>query len=183
MPHSTQMVHALREFLTACGLDLSHPDFSETPQRVSTLWMNEFLAGYEMDPQTILADPVVGEPDPEIIVIRDLAFHSMCPHHLLPYRGRAYVAYQPNGRLVGFGRIAKLVECFTKRLTLQERATHQIAQALLEHLPADGAACILHAEQLCLALPGARHEETNVVTTAFLGSLKGRHDLHAQLIG
>ena len=89
-----------------------------------------------------------------MVVVGGLRFHAMCPHHLLPYRGVAHVAYLPAGKLVGFGRLAELVDCFTKRLTLQERATHQIADALCRHLGARGAGCVIEAEQLCLALPG-----------------------------
>ena len=106
----------------------------------------------------------------------------MCPHHLLPYRGVAHVAYLPAGKLVGFGRLAELVECFTKRLTLQERATHQIADALCRHLGARGAGCVIEAEQLCLALPDERHDQSGVVTSAFVGEMRERPDLKARLL-
>ena len=78
-----------------------------------------------MDPAKILGDLVVGETDPDVVIVTGLRFHSMCPHHLVPFRGVAHLAYIPAGKLAGFGRLAALVECFTKRLTLQERATHQ----------------------------------------------------------
>jgi GTP cyclohydrolase I len=106
----------------------------------------------------------------------------MCPHHLLPYRGVAHVAYLPQGKLVGFGRLAELVDCFTKRLTLQERATHQIADALCRHLGARGAGCVIEAEQLCLALPAEKHDQSGVVTSAFVGEMRERPDLKARLL-
>ena len=111
-----------------------------------------------------------------------LRFHSMCPHHLLPYRGVAHVAYQPRGRLVGFGRLARLVECFAHRFTLQERITTQIADALEQHLGAGGAGCVIEAEQLCLALPGEKHDQSGVVTSAFVGEMRERPDLKARLL-
>ena len=174
---------AIAAFLVACGRDpTSDPDLRQTPERVAQLWRSEFLAGYAMDPAVILADTVVGEADPDVVVVGGLRFHSMCPHHLLPYRGVAHVAYIPHGRLVGFGRLAELVDCFTRRLTLQERATSQIADALCTHLGALGAGCVIEAEQLCLALPGERHDASGVVTSAFAGEMRTRSDLKARLL-
>ena len=174
---------AVDAFLRACGLDPStSPDLRDTAERVARLWRNEFLAGYQMSPQAILADPVEGEADPDVIVVGGLRFHAMCPHHLLPYRGIAHVAYIPDGKLVGFGRLAELVDCFTKRLTLQERATHQIAEALCANLGARGAGCVIEAEQLCLALPGEKHDASGVVTSAFVGDMRERPDLKARLL-
>ena len=173
---------ALEALLKASGLDPARePDLGETPRRVAKLWQSEFLAGYDMDPAKILGDPVQGEADPDVVVVGGLRFHAMCPHHLLPYRGVAHVAYLPAGKLVGFGRLAELVDCFTKRLTLQERATHQIADALQRHLGARGAGCVIEAEQLCLALPGERHDQSGVVTGAFVGEMNERADLKARL--
>jgi GTP cyclohydrolase I len=123
----------------------------------------------------------VGEADPDVVVVAGLRFHAMCPHHLFPYRGLAHVAYLPAGKLVGFGRLGRLVECFAHRLTLQERITHQIAEALMEHLGARGAGVVLEAEQLCLALPGDKHDRSTVTTSAFLGAAAERPDVRARL--
>jgi GTP cyclohydrolase I len=175
---------AIEALLRASGLDPAHdPDLIQTPERVAELWQSEFLAGYGMDPHAILADPVVGEADPDVVVVAGLRFHALCPHHLVPYRGVAHVAYLPAGKLVGFGRLGELVECFTKRLTLQERATYQIADALWRGLGARGAGCVMEAEQLCLALPGERHDQSGVVTSAFVGEMRERPDLKARLLG
>jgi GTP cyclohydrolase I len=135
-----------------------------------------------MDPAKILDEPVTGEADPDVVVVGGLRFHSMCPHHLVPFRGVAHVAYIPAGKLAGFGRLADLVECFTKRLTLQERATHQIAEALWRGLGARGAGCVMEAEQMCLSLPGERHDQSGVVTSAFVGEMRERPDLKARLL-
>ena len=173
---------AIEAWLRASGLDPGDADLIDTPARVAKLWQAEFLAGYEMDPGKILGDPVVGEADPDVVVVGGLRFHSMCPHHLVPYRGVAHLAYLPRGKLIGFGRLSDLVECFTKRLTLQERATHQIAEALWRGLGALGAGCVMEAEQLCLALPGERHDQSGVVTSAFVGDMRERPDLKARLL-
>jgi GTP cyclohydrolase I len=174
---------AIDALLRASGLDPDGDrDFIATPDRVATLWQTEFLAGYQMDPAVILGDPVVGEADPDVVMVGGLRFHAMCPHHLVPYRGVAHVAYLPHGKLVGFGRLSDLVDCFTKRLTLQERATHQIADALWRGLGAHGAGCVIEAEQMCLALPGEKHDQSGVVTSAFVGQMQQRPDLKARLL-
>lgn len=181
-PDEAAMADAVTRLLAACGLEPGSGDLDGTATRVARVWRDEFLAGYRADPARILGDPVVGEPDPDGVLLTGLTFHAMCPHHLLPYRGRAHVLYLPDRKLVGFGRIAELVDCFTKRLTLQERATHQIASALCEHLGARGAGCVLEAEQLCLIVPREQHGGSRVVTTSFLGELRERADLRARLM-
>lgn len=169
--------------LRAAGRDPdTDGDLTQTAERVARLWRTEFLAGYDMDPAEILGEPVLGEEDPDVVVVGGLRFHSLCPHHLVPFRGVAHVAYLPQGKLVGFGRLADLVDCFTKRLTLQERATHQIALALCETLGARGAGCVIEAEQLCLAIPDEKHDQSGVVTSSFVGEMRERPDIKARLL-
>lgn len=184
MAHNPEaMSAAIAALLKAAGLDpTDDPDLKQTPERVTRLWQDEFLAGYAMDATTILGTPVVGETDPDVVIVSGLRFHSMCPHHLVPFRGVAHVAYIPAGKLAGFGKLADLVECFTKRLTLQERATHQIAQALWQGLSARGAGCVMETQQLCLSLPGERHDQSSVLTSAFVGEMDQRADLKARLL-
>jgi GTP cyclohydrolase IA len=175
------MADAIRQWLHACGLDPAHADLQSTPERVARVWASEFLDGYTSDPAAVLGELVVGEADPDVVVVAGLRFHAMCPHHLFPYRGLAHVAYLPKGKLVGFGRLGKLVECFAHRLTLQERITHQIAEALMQHLGARGAGVVLEAEQMCLALPGDKHDTSAVTTSSFLGEAAERPDVRARL--
>ena len=184
MPYNPEAISAaVAALLRAAGRDpMGDIDLKQTPERVAKLWVAEFLAGYAMDPAKILGEPVLGETDPDVVIVCGLRFHSMCPHHLVPFRGVAHLAYIPAGKLAGFGRLADLVECFTKRLTLQERATHQIAEALWQGLGARGAGCVMEAEQLCLALPGERHDQSGVLTSAFVGEMRERPDLKARLL-
>ena len=183
MSESDRLADAVEGLLRAMSLDPdSDKELRDTPRRVAELWSKEFLSGYGMDPRKILADPVVGEENPDAVFVTDLTFHSMCPHHLLPARGKAHVAFIPSERLLGFGRIAQLVACFTQRFTLQERATHQIAQSLVDLLPARGAGCVLEAEHLCLAIPGDKHDASRVITTAFVGEFQDRADLRSRLM-
>jgi GTP cyclohydrolase I len=180
-PDVAGMERAIADWLVASGLDAAHADLASTPARVARVWASEFLDGYSADPAQLLGELVTGEADPDVVVVTGLRFHAMCPHHLFPYRGLAHVAYLPAGKLVGFGRLGKLVECFAHRLTLQERITSQIAEALMEHLGARGAGVVLEAEQLCLALPGDKHDSSTVTTSAFLGEAGERPDIRARL--
>ncbi len=182
MSDKAAIAEALERLLTVMGLDPARKDFADTPRRVAELWDAEFLSGYEMDPKEILANPIEGEENPDAVFVTDLTFHSMCPHHMLPTRGRAHVAYIPDGRLVGFGRVAQVVACYTQRFTLQERATHQVANALMTFLPARGAGCVMEAEHLCLAIPGDKHQASRVITSTFLGEMKDREDLRSRLM-
>jgi GTP cyclohydrolase IA len=181
--HPTQaeaVAAAITGFLRACGQDLGHKDLVDTPARVARLWRDQFLSGEAMDPAAILGDPVEGEGPTSLVIIRDLPYHGMCPHHLLPYVGRATVAYLPGTQLVGFGRLGDLVNCYTRRLTLQERACNDIVDALMTHLDARGAGCVMVGEHMCLRIPDNRHR-AQVVTASFRGELQHRTELQDRL--
>ncbi len=180
-PDPSAVAHAITTLLQACNLDLDHKDFSRTPERVAKTWVEEFLSGFAMDPATILGDPVMGEGTTELVVVRDLPYHGLCPHHLLPYTGRATLAYLPADKLAGFGRLGDLLACYTRRLTLQERACNDIVDALMTHLSARGAGCVMHGHHTCLSIPGNKHG-TSVTTSSFRGELRGRPELQATLM-
>lgn len=172
---------AVATLLRAAGADLSAKDFAGTPDRVAKLWCEAFLVGATLDPARILGEPVLGEAPTEMVVIRELPFCGMCPHHLLPYIGRATVAYLPSDKLVGFGRLGELVRCFTGRLTLQERACNDVVDAIMRHLDARGAACIMVGEHACLRIPEQRHA-AEVVTASFRGEFRERAELRDRLM-
>ena len=174
------IAESVRRLLAACSLDLEHGDLLGTPDRVAKLWTELVISGYDADPAEILGDPVLGEGDTELVVVRDIPCHGMCPHHLMPWVGEATVAYLPTDKLVGFGSLAKLVHCYTRRLTLQERVCNDIADALMRELGAGGAACVITGQHNCLNVPDDKHA-TRVVTASYRGALKTRPDLQARL--
>jgi GTP cyclohydrolase I len=174
------LAEAVHELLLACGLDLDHADLVGTPQRVARLWTELVLSGYEVDPAKLLGDPVLEDGDTELVVVRDIPCHGMCPHHLMPWVGQATVAYLPQDKIVGFGRLGELIHCFTRRLTLQERACNDVVDALMTHLDARGAACVITGQHNCLNVPDDKHG-ARVVTASYRGELKTRPDLQAQL--
>lgn len=182
MINQKPVARAVAELLQSMGLDTHDDNLQDTPQRVAELWATEFLSGYAMDPAEILSCTMKADSDPDSVFLTDISYHSMCPHHLLPSIGRAHVAYIPAGKVVGFGSIARLVSCFTQRLTLQEDATTCVAEALMSHLDALGAGCVMEAQHLCLAIPGDRHPSSRVITSAFAGELRERDDLRSRLM-
>ena len=180
------MKRAVADFLAAMRLDLRDPNLKQTPARVTDAWIGEFLDGYVQDPAEVLGErfPVSGEGQEELVVVTNLSFRSMCPHHLLPWSGRAHVAYVPGREVVGFGRLSKLVDVFAHRLVLQEELARQVCDALMTHLGSQGAACILEAEQMCLRLRGGHQREAVTHAEAYAGVLKKpalRRELWARL--
>lgn len=159
---------AVTDLLAACGIAPDTAHMGRTAQRVRELWQKRLLGGYDLDPAAALGE---GFPDgrSDMVVIRGIAVHGVCPHHLVPFRGVAHVAYIPGGRLHGFGRIARMVDAIGHRFTYQEWMTRDIADALVTHGRAAGGACIVEAEQLCLLLGEDRRGDERVVTQAFAG--------------
>ncbi|RKP46922.1 GTP cyclohydrolase I FolE [Trinickia fusca] len=162
---------AVKDLLVASGIDIDAKHTGKTAQRVRELWQRRLLDGYETDPAEALGG---GFEDVrrDMVVIRSIAVHGVCPHHLLPFRGVAHVAYLPGGRLHGFGRIARMVDAISHRYTYQEWITHEIANALMIHGHARGAACLIEAEQLCLLMGEDRRGDERVVTQCYVGEFE-----------
>jgi len=159
---------AVESLLRACGISPDSPHTGRTARRVRELWERRLLGGYGIDPAAALGDGFA-DPRQDMVVIRGIAVHGVCPHHLVPFRGVAHVAYIPGGRLHGFGRIARMVDAIGHRFTYQEWMTRDIAEALVQHGQARGAACVIDAEQLCLLLGEDRRGDERVVTQSFAG--------------
>lgn len=175
----TAFEKAVADLLAACGLAPDTAHMGQTAQRVRDLWQKRLLGGYEMDPASALG---AGFDDPrsDMVVIRGIAVHGVCPHHLVPFRGVAHVAYLPGGRLHGFGRIARLVDAVGHRFTYQEWMTRDVADALMQHGKARGAACVIEAEQLCLLLGEDRRGDERVITQAFAGEFETTDRLRSE---
>lgn len=172
---------AVADLLRACGVEPEGAHTGKTPRRVRELWERRLLGGYALDPAEVLG-PGFADPREDMVVVRGIAVHGVCPHHLVPFRGIAHVAYVPGGRLHGFGRIARLVDAIGHRLTYQEWMTRDIANALVQHGAAQGAACVIEAEQLCLLLGEDRRGDERVYTQAFAGCLEHDAQLRAEFM-
>ena len=160
---------AVSTLLRFIGEDPSREGLADTPARVVRAW-REMTAGYQEDPAEILSR-TFDESSDELIMLRGISFYSMCEHHLLPFYGEACVGYLP-GKVVGISKLARLVNCFAHRLQVQERMTRQIADAIEAHLDARGVGVILRAHHLCMGCRGVRQQDTDMVTSAMLGTLR-----------
>jgi GTP cyclohydrolase I len=160
---------AVVTLLRFIGEDPGRDGLLDTPARVVKAW-REMTAGYDEDPAEILSR-TFDESSDELIILRGVSFYSTCEHHLLPFYGDAAVGYLP-GKVVGVSKLARLVNCFAHRLQIQERMTSQIANAIEEHLGARGVGVILRAHHLCMGCRGVRQQETDMVTSAMLGTLR-----------
>lgn len=158
---------AVHDLLVALGRDLADPSLRETPRRVAAAYA-ELLA---QEPFALTTFPNDGGYD-ELVVVRDIPFHSLCMHHLLPFHGVAHVAYLPGERIVGLSKLARVVERFARDLQLQERLTMQVANFLQEHLQPKGVGVVIEAEHLCMSLRGVQKAGTRTTTSALLGLLR-----------
>jgi len=163
----------IRDVLLDLGEDPEREGLRRTPDRVSRAL--EFLTkGYDEDPAQVIGDALFTEEYSEMIIVRDIDFFSLCEHHLMPFHGKAHVAYVPDRHIVGISKLARLVECYARRLQVQERMTSQIAQTLLEVLSPAGVGVVIRAEHLCMRMRGVEKPNSSVVTSALLGCFQQR---------
>jgi GTP cyclohydrolase I len=175
---------AVQAMLRACGVDeaqLQTGHMRSTAKRVRELWEQRLLGGVGQDPAAILGTGF-DDPRQDLVVLRGIAVHGVCPHHLVPFRGVAHVAYLPGGRLHGFGRIARLVDAIGHRFTYQEWLTRDVAEALVTHGRAKGAGVVVECEQLCLLLGEDRRGDERVLTTAWAGVFEHDAGLRAEVL-
>ena len=158
---------AVVELLSAVGEDPTREGLVDTPRRIADLY-DEVLEGRHQDPRELLQ---VGfdENHQEMVIVRDIAFYSLCEHHLLPFHGTFHVGYIPRGRVVGISKLARVVDAYARRLQLQERLTSQIADVLMDELKPVGVAVLGSAEHLCMTMRGVKKPGTKVITSATRG--------------
>jgi len=161
---------AVKELLAAVGEDPDREGLRHTPMRVAHMYA-EVFSGLHENPRQHLRTFFTEQYD-ELVVLRDIPFHSMCEHHLLPFAGKAHIAYLPDGRIVGISKLARVVEAYARRPQVQERMTNQIADLLVEELHAKGVAIIIQATHLCMTCRGIKKPGTIMVTSALRGRCK-----------
>jgi GTP cyclohydrolase IA len=171
---------AVREILLAVGENPDREGLLKTPNRVARAY-GELMAGLRIDPKKHL-QTVFHERYDEVVLLRGIEFHSLCEHHLLPFTGRAHVAYLPDGKVVGLSKLARLVEGYARRPQVQERLTGQIADALMEELNPLGAACVIEATHTCMTIRGAKKPGSIMVTSALRGIFKENPSSRAEVL-
>jgi GTP cyclohydrolase I len=170
---------AVVEILRAIGEDPDRQGLVGTPGRVARMYA-ELTAGYRVDPGRLLNGAVFDVAYSEMVVVKDIPFHSLCEHHLLPFFGRAAVAYIPDGRVIGLSKIPRIVETYARRLQLQERLTQQVADLLMEQLAPQGVGVVMEATHLCTVMRGVRKPGTIMTTSAVLGTFRRNEKTRAE---
>ncbi len=161
---------AVREILLAVGEDIEREGLKKTPERVARMYA-ELLGGMKEKPERHLRS-VFTENYEEIVLLREVPFYSICEHHLMPFIGHAHVAYLPSGRILGISKLARVVDCFARRLQSQERLTYQIADFIMNKLKPQGVAVVLEASHSCMTIRGIKKPGSVMVTSALRGIFK-----------
>jgi len=167
--------------LEGIGEDLNRPGLKDTPKRIANLY-EEIFSGLDTAAEDILK-PIEGESHDEMVLIKDIPFYSICEHHLLPFIGKAHVAYVPSkGKIVGLSKLARAVEIFAKRPQLQERLTSQLADLIMKKLKPKGAMVIVDAEHLCMSMRGVKKPGSRTVTSAVRGIFRTKESTRLEFL-
>lgn len=162
---------SVTDMLAAFGEDPNRDGLKRTPDRVARMY-DELLAGYRTDPIALVNDALFEVQYDEMVIVRDIEFYSLCEHHMLPFVGRAHVAYMPKGRVIGLSKIPRIVDMFSRRLQVQERMTRQIADFLMELLHPRGVAVVLEGIHLCSMIRGVKKHDTRMTTSSMQGAFR-----------
>lgn len=169
------MEEHIRSILKSLGEDPEREGLLKTPQRVAEA-LKYLTRGYSMSPEKVINEAMFSEDYEEMIVQKDIDFFSLCEHHMLPFFGKAHVAYIPHHKIVGISKLARLVDVYARRLQVQERLTNQIATIIMEKLDALGVAVVLEAEHLCMRMRGVEKQNSLVITSTLLGAFRTRQE-------
>ncbi|TDI85617.1 MAG: GTP cyclohydrolase I FolE [Chloroflexi bacterium] len=160
---------AIRELLSAVGEDPDRDGLQRTPERVARMY-DELLAGYRVDPEQMINDAIFDVDYDEMVLVKDIEFYSLCEHHLLPFIGKAHVAYLPKGKVIGLSKIPRVVDLFARRLQVQERMTRQISDFLETTLHPHGVGVVIEGLHLCSMMRGVKKANARMVTSALCGT-------------
>jgi len=163
-----QIEDLIKELLLAIGEDPEREGLIKTPQRVAEMFA-ELTSGYHISPEEVVNGAIFTVKYDEMVLVKDIEFYSLCEHHILPFFGKAHVGYIPDGKVIGFSKIPRIVDLFAHRLQLQERMTEQIADFLMEVLQPQGVGVVIEGFHLCMAMRGVRKQEARMVTSAMKG--------------
>ena len=168
MHHKSQLEQLVEGMLKEIGENPTREGLLKTPHRVAKAL--EFLtSGYRTEIDAVLNGAIFNEKYNEMVIVKDIDFYSMCEHHMLPFFGKAHIAYIPNGKILGLSKIPRIVDVFARRLQVQERLTRQIADTLYQYLQPDGVAVVIEARHMCMMMRGVEKQNSIATTSAMLG--------------
>jgi len=180
VPDARIVPHA-RAIIEALGEDPSREGLRRTPQRVANT-LRFLLSGYELDVEHVVNGAVYAEAYEEMVVVKDIEVYSLCEHHLLPFYGRAHVAYLPNGKIIGLSKIPRVIDVYARRLQVQERLTTQVADAVQHVLQPHGVAVVIEAVHLCMMMRGVQKQNSAAVTSALTGVYRTDEKCRAEFL-
>lgn len=169
--NTEQLALHYKEILRLLGENPQREGLLKTPERVAKA-MEFFTQGYNMDPAEILRSAMFKEDYKQMVIVKDIEIYSLCEHHLVPFFGKAHVAYIPNGTIVGLSKIPRVVDCFARRLQVQERMTREILTCIYETLNPLGVAVVIEARHLCMSMRGVQKQNSLTTTSDFIGAFK-----------
>ena len=168
---TAKLMENYRSAIGEIGEDPNREGLLKTPERMAKA-MQYLTQGYKMDAKAILNSAKFHESYSEMVIVKDIELYSMCEHHMLPFFGKAHIAYIPNGYITGLSKIARVVDCFARRLQVQERMTHQILDAIQETLNPLGVGVVIEAKHLCMMMRGVQKQNSITTTSAFSGQFQ-----------
>ena len=171
LPITEEIKEHYAEVINLLGEDTSREGLVKTPERASKA-MKFLTEGYEIDPQQILQSAMFKEDYSEMVIVKDIELYSLCEHHMLPFYGKAHIAYIPNGHIVGLSKIPRVVDVFARRLQVQERLTEQILDCINDTLQPQGVAVVIEASHMCMMMRGVQKQNSTTTTSGFRGSFR-----------
>ena len=179
--YNKELAGNIKSVLSEIGENPEREGLLKTPERVAKS-MEFFTNGYEKDPAAILKSAMFAENYSQMVLVKDIELYSLCEHHLLPFFGKAHVAYIPNGHIVGFSKIPRIVDVFARRLQVQERLTDEIKDCLQDTLNPKGVAVVIEAQHLCMQMRGVQKQHSSTTTSAFSGIFMSDEKTRAEFI-
>ena len=171
LPITEEIKGHFSEVINLLGEDTNREGLVKTPERASKA-MKFLTEGYEMDPKQILQSAMFKEDYNEMVIVKDIELYSLCEHHMLPFFGKAHIAYIPSGHIVGLSKIPTVVDVFSRRLQVQERLTEQILDCINDTLQPEGVAVVIEASHMCMMMRGVQKQNSTTTTSGFRGSFK-----------
>jgi len=175
------MQEEIRKIILEIGEDLTREGLVRTPERVEES-LKFLTKGYSVDVNQIINNAIYTEAVHDMIVVKDIELYSMCEHHMLPFLGKCHVGYIPDGKVIGLSKIPRIVDAFARRMQLQERLTHQIADTLWDHLQPKGLGVVIEAKHLCMMMRGVQKQNSEMVTSSMLGLFRSRSETRMEFL-
>ena len=175
------MKKLIKELLVEIGEDPNREGLIDTPARVAES-MKFLTSGYRQNLDDIINGAIFEEECDDMIIIKNIEFYSMCEHHMLPFYGRCHIGYIPKGKIFGVSKLARIVDCFARRLQIQERLTKQVAGTILDKIAPEGVGVVMEAQHMCMTMRGVEKQDSLMVTSAMLGSFRAEQATRAEFL-